>query len=177
MNTHNIAVSIANREAREAREHGNDVTGQASMRHTTNLGSRVTEVRKSLGIISMQYEMYAQAAKRLATVELTTNAWKAYTEKIGLRPVGMKDAELSTVTRNILNEVSAMFDKGRGNDMAGVKHTAWGAFNAVVGKSIMRVAPGNDTPPKSILFGSGATLKQKAWDGAPRIPAVRAMNM
>lgn len=167
MNTHNIAIRLAENEMQKAREAGDEFVGNATMRHTTNLGAKVAEVRKSLGIVSMQYQVYADAAKRLAMTAVTTAAWNSYLVNTGIKPVGKKDSELSTQTKKIIEDVSAMFDKGRGNDLPGVKHTLWGAFNAVVEYvDYKRSDDKNDTRAKSILFGSGANLKQKAWDAA-----------
>ncbi len=167
MNTHNVAISIAERDMKRAREAGEQFVGNATMRHTTNLGLSVARVRQQLGIVAMQYQVYEEAAKRLAMTQVTTDAWKKYLVSSGIVPDGKKDDELSTTTKNIIAEVSAMFDKGRGNDMAGVKHTAWGAFNAVVEYvDYSRSSDKNDTRAKSVLFGSGANMKQKAWDAA-----------
>ncbi len=167
MNTHNVAIALAEREIQKAKEAGESFLGNATMRHTTNLGARVADVRKSLGIVSMQYQVYEEAAKRLAMTQVTTAAWKSYLMNVGIRPTGKDDAKLPTATQKIIDEVSAMFDKGRGNDLPGVKHTAWGAFNAVAEYvDYSRSKDENDTRAKSILFGSGAVLKQKAWDAA-----------
>jgi phage/plasmid-like protein (TIGR03299 family) len=173
MNTHNLAIRLAETEIRRAREAGEEFTGSATMRHTTNLGARVADVRKSLGIVSVQYEVYAEAAKRLAAVSLTKEAWNSYLTRTGIAP--KPGDKISTQTRKIIDEVSAMFDKGRGNDLPGVKHTAWGAFNAVVEYvDYSRSTDENDTRSKSILFGSGANLKQKAWDEALALVGVRS---
>lgn len=170
MNTHNVALRIADRELAKAKLSGEEVTGHAWMRHTKNLGEKVAEVRKTLGIVSAQYAFYELAAKKLAATALTTEAWKRFTEKLELRPLDRTDAQLPEATRKLLEEVTGMFDKGRGNDMPGVKHTAWGAFNAVTEYvDYSRSSDENDTRSKSILFGSGARLKQKAWDVALEI--------
>jgi phage/plasmid-like protein (TIGR03299 family) len=175
MNTHNLAIRLAEKDLARARKAGEEVIGSATMRHTTNLGLRVADVRKSLGIVSVQYEVYAEAAKKLAAVNLTAEAWKSYLTRTGIRPADKQDSELSTQTKKIIEEVSAMFDKGRGNDLPGVKHTAWGAFNAVVEYvDYSRSSDKDDVRSKSILFGSGANLKQKAWDEALALAGVRS---
>jgi phage/plasmid-like protein (TIGR03299 family) len=167
MNTHNVALSLADADLRRAEAAGEEVTGQAWMRHTKNMGDKVAEVRKSLGIVSLQYRVYEETAKRMAATDLTVEAWKAYTQSVGLRPAKTADRDLPEATRKLLDEVTAMFDKGRGNDLPGVKHTAWGAFNAVAEYvDYSRSTDENDTRAKSILFGSGSRLKQKAWNEA-----------
>lgn len=167
MNTHNVAIRLAEADIARAHRAGLEHTGSATMRHTSNLGAKVADVRKSLGIISMQYQVYEEAAKRLAMTQLTGEAWKSYLVSTGIVPAGKKDAELPTATKKIIDEVTAMFDKGRGNDLPGVKHTAWGAFNAIVEfVDYKRSTNENDTRAKSVLFGSGSNMKQKAWDAA-----------
>ncbi len=167
MNTHNVAITLLEDEMRKAKAAGEEYVGNATMRHTTNLGVSVARVRQQLGIMSMQYQVYEEAAKRLAMTQVTTAAWKKYLVNVGIQPAVEPEKGLSTTTKKIIEEVSAMFDKGRGNDLPGVKHTAWGAFNAVVEYvDYSRSSEKNDTRSKSVLFGSGANMKQKAWDAA-----------
>ncbi len=174
MNTHNLAIQLAQAEMERAKAAGEDILGMSSMRHTSNIGAKVAEVRKQLGIVSMQFQVYEDAAKCMAMTDLTTGAWNSYLEKIGIRPDDKKVADFSVATKKIIDEVSAMFDKGRGNDLPGVKHTLWGAFNAVTEYvDYSRSKDENDARAKSILFGSGATLKQKAWDAALAISGGR----
>jgi hypothetical protein len=55
------------------------------------------------------------------------------------RPVAPRDSvfsaengELTKESRQrIYGEIDVLFERGRGNDMAGVKGTAWAAYNAV----------------------------------------------
>lgn len=167
MNTHNVAIRLSEVEIARAKAAGEEIVGNATMRHTTNLGLKVAEVRKQLGIVSMQYQVYEEAAKRLAMTQVTTAAWTSYLKNIGITPAKENEKGLPAATQKIVAEVSAMFDKGRGNDLPGVKHTAWGAFNAIAEfVDYSRSKSEDDNRAKSILFGSGAELKQKAWDAA-----------
>jgi phage/plasmid-like protein (TIGR03299 family) len=165
-NTLNMSMSLKNSEMAQARKDGEEVLGNAWIPHFGDIGAKVAEVRNSMGIISAQYTMFAEAAKRLAATQLTRDAWKKYTENIGIRPRGLKDTELAPVTRGLLEKVSFLFEKGKGNDMAGVKGTAWAAYNGVVEYVDYRATKDQDARSRSILFGSGAALKQKAWDQA-----------
>jgi hypothetical protein len=72
------------------------------------------------------------------------------------------------MAENVIHEVTQKFEHGRGNDMPGVKGTLWAAFNGVTEyvDYTRTTRGGSDSRAKSLLFGSGATLKQKAWDEA-----------
>lgn len=156
-NTLNIALS------------GNEM--RASLRHTSTIGLRVEEVREQLGIIHAQFGIFEEAAKRLATVQLTRDAFTAYLKNVGLAP---KDTEAATErAKKILEEVTQLFEMGKGATMPGARGTAWGAFNAVVEYAdyvrASREKDGDEgahARAKSVLFGTGATLKQNAWDKA-----------
>lgn len=147
---------------------GNEI--KASLRHTQTIGLRVDDVRKQLGIINAQIGIFEQAAQSLAKVSMTGAGLSDYLKKVGL----VKDEEKqSTRAKNIMDEVSRLFEMGKGNNLPGVRGTAWAAFNAITEYTdYFRPARnqngdgGLNARAKSILFGTGAALKQKAWDEA-----------
>jgi hypothetical protein len=77
----------------------------------------------------------------------------------------------SSRSRNIRSRLHQLFEGGIGHDMPGVRHTTWAALNAVTefvdhhrstrGKSGIDRASNR---LESAWFGSGARLKQRAWD-------------
>lgn len=139
-------------------------THKSKIRHTFNMGMKVEEVRKTLGLIQQQFTIFEQATQKLATIELTNEALDSYLRKS--LSIG-KDEDNSTRAKNILEEVSQLFLNGKGADLPGAKGTAWGAFNAIV--EYVDYKRGGDNQEKrtaSLLFGSGANIKQKAFDEA-----------
>jgi phage/plasmid-like protein (TIGR03299 family) len=152
-NTLNIALSGADKIAK--------------VRHTLNLGLKVEEVRERLGIINAQYGIFEQAAQKLAATQLTRDAWEGYLKKLSLAP--KSNEEKSTRLENIQDQLTVLFERGKGAELPGVKGTAWGAFNAVAEYvDHYRSTKGDeaDSRAKSLLFGSGREIKQKAWDEA-----------
>lgn len=137
---------------------------KSKIRHTFNMGMKVEEVRKTLGLINQQFTIFEQATQKLAAIDLTNEALDTYLRKslnIG------KDEDSSTRAKNIMDEVSELFVSGKGADLPGAKGTLWGAFNAVV--EYVDYKRGGDNQEKrtsSLLFGSGANIKQKAFDEA-----------
>jgi len=160
-NTLNIALS--------------DATRKQKIRHTRSMGLKVADVRAGLGIIQERFAQFEVQAQALVKVNFKQADLDTYFKAIGLLP--QKDNEIaamSTRAKNIIEEVTKMFEHGKGNDLPGVKGTAWGAFNAVAEYvDYTRSVRGGDNSQErqesrttSLLFGSGALLKQKAWDAA-----------
>lgn len=139
-------------------------SNKSKIRHTFNMGMKVEEVRKTLGLINQQFTILEEATQKLAMVDLTNEALESYIKKTGLIPNG---EEMSTRAKNIMDEVSALFVNGKGADLPGAKGTAWGAFNAIV-EYVDYKRGGEDMEKRtnSLLFGSGANIKQKAFDEA-----------
>ena len=157
-----IAIALGGHEAK------------AKIRHTATLGLRVEEVRQQLGIINAKFGIFEQAAQRLAAVNLNGRAFENYLKAVGVAPTNMGAA--TTRAKNIMDEVTQLFEQGKGAEMPGARGTAWGAFNAVVEYAdYVRSTRGKDADAgltaraKSILFGTGAALKQKAWDEAIKL--------
>jgi phage/plasmid-like protein (TIGR03299 family) len=144
---------------------------RATLRHTQTIGMRVEEVRQQLGIIHVEFSIFEQAARRLAEVNLTRDSFKGYLKNVGLAP--KENDKPTPKAREIMEEISRLFEEGKGAKLPGARGTAWGAFNAIAEYADYfrptKEKKGDEAihaRAKSILFGSGATLKQKAWDQA-----------
>lgn len=151
-NTLNIAIAGANKTAK--------------IKHSAQIGNKLDYVRDTIGLVSAQFSLFEEVAKQMTMKQVTNEALKAFITSSGLVPVVKYGEDPSTRASNIMEEVSALFEKGLGAEMKGVKGTAWGAFNAVVEYVDYKRATKGDNRAKSLLMGSGATVKQKAWDAA-----------
>lgn len=142
----------------------------AKLKHCSTMGMKVNEVRDALGIVNQKFAFFESAAQKLATVDLTREAFNSYLQNVGIMPKDLASLQgrSKTLAESAIQEVTQMFEHGRGNDMPGVKGTLWAAFNGVTEYvDYARTSRGGvDSRTKSLLFGSGATLKQKAWDEA-----------
>jgi len=147
-NTLNMALSSA--------------THRFTARHTMSVGQKVSDARDTLGIIYSQYDVFEELSKKMLNVHVNQKQYTEYLEKIGVIAKD-EDGTYSTRTQNTLNNLVNLYEHGKGNDMPKVAGTIWAAMNAVVEYvDYVRGSDGNRT--KSILYGSGAVVKQKAWD-------------
>lgn len=148
-----------------------------SIRHTPGMGLKVEEAQKALGIVNARFELFQDAARKLATTELTVKASQAFFTKVANRygeaPELAKGQELPAKTKAIIEEMTRLFEGGRGAELKGAKGTAWGAFNAVAEfVDFYRPTRSGDVSAirasraDSLLFGTGKAMKQRAWDEA-----------
>jgi phage/plasmid-like protein (TIGR03299 family) len=148
-----------------------------SMRHTPGMGLKVEQAQEALGIVNQRFDIFQEAARKLATVDLTKKAVADYFARVANRygeaPKLAKGEEQNPRTKAMLDEMTRLFEQGRGAELKGAKGTAWGAFNAVaefvdyyrptVGSTNFEVRAGR---ADSLLFGTGKAMKQRAWDEA-----------
>lgn len=148
-----------------------------SIRHTPGMGLKVEEAQKALGIVNQRFGLFQDAARALAATELTVKASQAFFTKVANRygeaPELKKGEELPAKTRAIIDEMTRLFEQGRGAELRGAKGTAWGAFNAVAEfVDFYRPTRAGDVSAirasraDSLLFGTGKAMKQRAWDEA-----------
>lgn len=148
---------------------GNNI---ARIRHCAQTGDKIKYVRDTVGIIQRNFTEFEQVANMLSAKMMTKELLNTYLTKT-LKTDEQQEKKLSTRTSNIIEEISALFEHGRGNDKVGIKHTAWAAFNAVTEYVDYSRNVKSDTHDESLLFGSGARLKGRAWEIAKEIAEVK----
>ena len=136
-------------------------TNQIKMRHSSLMMSKWESVRDLIGIVNAQYISFEESAKAMADRMLKGAEVNAFLNKVFKINA---DEKMATRTINILGEVESLFVSGRGNTEAGIKGTAWAAFNAVTEYVDHYRTSKGENRDKSALFGSGQELKQRAWD-------------
>lgn len=138
-----------------------------SLRHTASIGMKIDDVRRTLGIVDRQFQMLEQVGKHLVSKAANTAVVESLMRDLGL---SLDETKESTRKENIRNEILTRFQNGKGNAMASVRGSAWALWNGVTEYvDYARSARGegadkNLSRAESLLFGSGAKLKQKALD-------------
>ncbi|MFN0021070.1 MAG: DUF932 domain-containing protein [Pirellulaceae bacterium] len=148
--------------AAERRSRGQGV----SIIHKGDLGAKVREAQKILGLATRFYEDVQIGVNRLADYQPTREQLDRYFRELYPNPTeGNK-----TRAENVRQELFRLFESGKGQDIPGVRGTAWAAFNSITEYvDHVRPARGRNTEDRrsrrleSSWFGSGALLKAKAW--------------
>jgi len=143
--------------------------GGVSIRHVGDILEKAKEAQRLLGISVKYFDSFADQAIALASHSLTREALALYFQSLVPDP---KDADPSRAvsTRETLVR---LFETGKGNALPSVRGTLWAALNAVCElidhERPTRAKRGESEQLKrfqSAQFGSGAQLREMAWDRA-----------
>jgi phage/plasmid-like protein (TIGR03299 family) len=159
-----IRVVCANTLAIAAR----NARGQGvSIVHKGNLTSKVRQAQEVLGLAKRFYDDAEEQINRLAWHYPSLRQLEEYFRQVYPdSPEGE-----SARTKNVRQEMLRLFEEGIGHDMPDIRHTTWTALNAVTeyvdhyrstrGKTSLERASNR---LESAWFGSGARIKERAWD-------------
>lgn len=152
-------------------------------RHTTNYEARLAEASEFFGIANKFYSEFGVTANSLANSPMTSleldkfvdEMFKSSKSKKGLFDdvVFPPETEVYVMAERERKEktlVKSLFETGRGMDNPEIRGTKWAGYNALVEYVDYYRTPKqtknsntNDARLNSSWFGSGATLKDKAW--------------
>lgn len=147
--------------AREGRGQG------VSIIHKGDLTAKVQQAQEVLGLAKRFYDDAQEQMDRLARHYPSHRQLEEYFRQVYPdSPEGP-----STRAKNIREEFLRLFEQGIGHDMPEIRHSTWAALNAVTeyvdhyrstrGKSMTERASNR---LESAWFGSGARLKERAWN-------------
>ncbi len=140
-----------------------------SIRHVGDVLGRAKEAERLLGISLKYFDTFREQAQAFAHHEMRKQAVARYFEELVPDP-RTGDPSRAEKTRESLHR---LFETGKGNDLPGSRGTLWSALNAVTEfvdhERPTRLREGDSAAEKrfeSALFGSGAQLKERAWNWA-----------
>jgi phage/plasmid-like protein (TIGR03299 family) len=138
-----------------------------SIRHVGDLAQKVREAQKVLGLANQFYDDIQGKIDHLASYYPTQDQLQRFFQTLYPDPVegNNKRAE------NIRAELFRLYDEGIGQNIPSIRHTAWAALHAVTEYVDHRRSTRGQSESErlnrrlqSLWFGSGARLKQRAWD-------------
>ena len=174
-----VCQNTANLAVQEAKRAGN----LFAMRHTKNVGMKVAEAREKLRLVNTWYADFNDQINAMADVKMNASKMKAYIASLGfdteVKIDEETDKEVETRSYKQGQEITELFASGKGNKMTGVKGSLWAAFNGVTEYvDWNRTTRKTDDYPtddearlNSQWFGSGRTLKEKAFNEALKLVA------
>jgi phage/plasmid-like protein (TIGR03299 family) len=138
-----------------------------SIRHRGELETKIQEAQRVLGLANRFYDDLQPKIDYLAGLFPSREQVGEFFSTLYPDPVeGNK-----TRAENVRAELFRLFDDGVGQDIPGIRHSAWAALHAVTEyvdhrRSTRGQSDFEKTSRRlqSLWFGSGARLKQRAWD-------------
>lgn len=129
------------------------------VKHTLNM--ELSHIKQELGVIQEQFSIIERLSLKMASQPVSRDKLVSILETVGAIP---KENDRSTRALNIIDEVSRLFDNGKGTNLANTRGTAWGAYNAITEYVDHYRGSNTDKRHESAAVGSGARLKERALE-------------
>lgn len=157
-NTLNFAVKDMKSESRRS----------IKVNHSQRLN--VDAIHAELGLMDASWESFKQKLTPMANVKLNSTAARDFFLNLLLTPKEKEDGRFSDKKSREITLLLSLFNSAPGQDIATAKGTLWGAVNAVT-YFVDHVRSGATERMDSAWFGTGSSLKEKAWLEALRLLA------
>lgn len=140
--------------------------------HHPRLETRIAEARTKLGIIAARFDQFDEELHAMLAKDLSGSEASGYFRGLsGMDSPGGTDRQKKS-REKVFGQMLDNFDNDR-NTLPGVKHTAWGAYNAVSEwadhqRNYRGTSPAEKLNRRldSVWFGASHQLKQAAYYGA-----------
>lgn len=128
------------------------------VRHTEAAKVTLEKVREVMNLVNQSFEATAEQHRFLASKTVS----KEQVEKLVKVIMKQDEKEMSTRSLNQLNRIVWLWENGKGNDLPGVRGTAWAAYNAVTEYISHEASSDEDKRQASLWFGANAVRNQFA---------------
>jgi len=137
--------------------------------HTRDMRVRLAHAEQALGIVRRGYAELEAAFSTMTRYTLTAARLAEYLGEAFPNPSDQDDERAVAAVRLRRQWAEYFFEKGKGNDLPGVRGTLWAAYNGVVEMTDHRgTRQTADRRLHSVWFGEGATIKARALRVAER---------
>lgn len=148
----------------------NDGSGAVKVPHRSQFDAQA--VKRQLGIAISSWDGFMARMKALADCKVNDTAAEAFFRRVLTYPTSASQPVQATNDSAIKAVQSLYGSRGMGATLASASGTAWGLLNSVTEfVDHQRRARSDDHRRDAAWFGTGAALKQKAWDEAMKLVA------
>lgn len=146
-----------------AMAHGSDASKLIRIKHTRDVLENLANVREIMDLANQQFEATAEQYRRLARKSVNQADLRKYVKRV----LKIEDEQdISTRSKNIVEEIVRLAEVGRGNDLASVRGTLWTAYNGVSEYLTYNRGRSGDNRLNSLWFGDSALTNRHALDVA-----------
>ena len=142
-----------------------------TVRHTERAGEAMDSVRDAMNIGRRRFEATTEGMKQMARRGVTVESLKQYVHTVFEPKLTLDTEEARKKLDRLTGRVIPLFEKGRGNDLPGVKGTVWAAYNAVTELLTWERGHSNDSRLQNLWLGDAANLAQNAYTEALKLAA------
>ncbi|AIP60924.1 DUF932 domain-containing protein [Burkholderia pseudomallei] len=147
-----------------------DSAGAVKVGHRSQFDAHA--VKRQLGIAVSSWDAFIVRMKALSERKVSDAAAEKFLRRVLTYPTtNPANRDVLAVNERAIKAVAELYSgRGKGADLASASGTAWGLLNAVTEYvDHRRRARSDDHRRDAAWFGSGATLKDRAWDEALKL--------
>ena len=139
--------------------HGSDASKLIRIKHTRDVLENLANVREVMDLANQQFEATAEQYRRLARKSVNQADLRRYVKRV----LKIEDEQdISTRSKNIVEEIVRLAEAGRGNDLASVRGTLWTAYNGLAEWLTYNRGRSGDNRLNSLWFGDSAITNRHA---------------
>jgi phage/plasmid-like protein (TIGR03299 family) len=149
-----------------------DSTGAIKVPHRSQFDAQA--VKRQLGIAISSWDGFMARMKALSECRVKDDAAETFFRRVLTYPTGnATDRPTTSLNDSAIKTVQQLYvGRGRGALLASADGTAWGLVNSITEfVDHHRRARSDDHRRDAAWFGTGASLKQKAWEEAMKLVA------
>lgn len=139
--------------------HGSDASKLIRIKHTRDVLENLANVREVMDLANQEFEATAEQYRRLARKSVNQADLRRYVNRV----LKIEDEQdISTRSKNIMEEIVRLAEAGRGNDLPSVRGTLWTAYNGVSEYLTYNRGRNGDNRLNSLWFGDSAITNRHA---------------
>lgn len=136
------------------------------IRHSGNVTMNLEKIRETMNLANQAFEATAEQYRLLANKHINQKDLEMYVKVVFNQDKTLSADEILSKSSRVLDNVQRLFETGRGSDMAGVRGTLWGAYNAIT--EYLQYERGTSEAGRlnEMWFGASAATSKKALEVA-----------
>lgn len=158
----------------------NDDTKMMRVVHTKKIKENLDLVQMTMDAANSQFVADAELYRELASRQINQSDLELFVQRVFLSPRKLKllqkklaEAGIKELPgQRLIDTITPLFEKGRGNDLPGVKGTWWAAYNSVTEYLSHERGQSDGVRLDSLWFGQNAVTNQRALNTAKEMAFV-----
>jgi len=145
--------------------HGAKASKLVRVFHRGNVKAALDKLRDAMDLANEEFVASTELYQELAKHEISSKDLKRYVRQV-FKPA--EDPDDKNVAKQLIKRIRPLFEQGRGNDVVGVRGTAWAAYNAVTEYLSYGRGVNNEIRLDNLWFGDAVTLNARALQVAKK---------
>jgi phage/plasmid-like protein (TIGR03299 family) len=133
--------------------------------HSKQVNQRLDAVQEIINAADAKFEATAEQYRALAKADVDQKALSKYVE-IVFKFSAIEEARRQMAKDRITQDITRLFETGRGQDLKGAKGTYWGLYNAVTELLSYEKGRTEDSRLNSLWFGDSKLTNKRALETA-----------